>query len=219
MRTVRQSTFETNSSSCHCLQIMYAQDWNNFKNGELFIKKDEFELEEHELKFFDMRPKTDEDFVENWRKWFISKDELVEKIYSFIRNEVEPNINRLKESHTKHLWEIVVKKDSKELHDFISIFIEKYNNQNYEYKLETFDKIIYKVNDDEFFDDCITVDDFQMMIEDHSYYNKVKEDCELPYFYGISDDGWCYAKVEEFIDAKNKQQEKNIVFVDRTESC
>lgn len=219
MKTVRQSTFETNSSSCHCLQIMYAQDWNNFKNGELFIKKDEFELGEHELKFFDMRPKIDEDFVENWRKWFISKDELVEKIYSFIKNEVEQNIRLFKENHDKLLWEIIVKKNEKDLRDFILLFLEKKSQEDGLYVLEKFDKIVYKIGKNEYSEDKITVNDFETMLDDYSYYNEIKEDCELPYFYHNVDDGWDSATVEEFIDAKNKQQEKNIVFVDRTESC
>ena len=35
--TVRQGTFETNSSSTHTLSIYNTERWNAFKNGELYI--------------------------------------------------------------------------------------------------------------------------------------------------------------------------------------
>ena len=35
--TVRQGTFETNSSSTHSLSVYNTERWNAFKNGELYI--------------------------------------------------------------------------------------------------------------------------------------------------------------------------------------
>ena len=48
MKTFRIGTFETNSSSCHVIQIMNTKDWEDFKAGNLLIKKEPFgEINEH----------------------------------------------------------------------------------------------------------------------------------------------------------------------------
>ena len=36
METIRHSTFETNSSSCHCMVVANDEDYQKFVNGELF---------------------------------------------------------------------------------------------------------------------------------------------------------------------------------------
>jgi hypothetical protein len=36
-QTIRQGTFETNSSSTHTLSIYNTEQWTKFKNGELYI--------------------------------------------------------------------------------------------------------------------------------------------------------------------------------------
>ena len=38
MRSIRPATFETNSSSCHCLVICPLNDWDRFTSGDLFAR-------------------------------------------------------------------------------------------------------------------------------------------------------------------------------------
>ena len=83
MKTFRIGTFETNSSSCHVIQIMNTKDWEDFKAGSLLIKKEPFgEINEHREKVVDLRGSNSDDY--NWTDWFMSIDDFMNDFYQNI---------------------------------------------------------------------------------------------------------------------------------------
>lgn len=83
MKTLRIGTFETNSSSCHVIQIMNTKDWEDFKAGNLLIKKEPFgEINEHQEKVVDLRGSNSDDY--NWTDWFMSIDDFINDFYQNI---------------------------------------------------------------------------------------------------------------------------------------
>lgn len=68
----RFNVFETNSSSCHSLVRMSRRDWNDFKDGRILIRRDNFDIEEHARRY----NKVHEDEIVAWEDFYnlVKKD-------------------------------------------------------------------------------------------------------------------------------------------------
>lgn len=103
MRTIRYNVFETNSSSCHSVVIMNTNDWDAFKENEVFIKRQCFEIDEHMDTFNDLRWRddlTDSEAFERWKEYFVSFNDYYEEF----KNKMKDGIIRdtfFKENYVK----------------------------------------------------------------------------------------------------------------------
>lgn len=94
---IRQSVFETNSSSTHSVSVCYKKDWEDFKTGKKwlcpenfeFLDKDKAILENKKmLNNFIKNGGDEEEFIsDNWFEIFLSYDDYYEympsEYYSF----------------------------------------------------------------------------------------------------------------------------------------
>ena len=86
METFRNGTFETNSSSCHCLVVAGEDDFQKFVDGELFADSGSYkcpyqatlitldEVVRRYQKYVDDENKYQEEHNSNWRKTMISAE-------------------------------------------------------------------------------------------------------------------------------------------------
>jgi len=65
MRTVRQQTFETNSSSAHCIVVADSEDFAKFVNGELFADEASYKCG------YDARLLTADEVYEKYHEYFL----------------------------------------------------------------------------------------------------------------------------------------------------
>ena len=137
MKTLRIGTFETNSSSCHVIQIMNTKDWEDFKAGNLLIKKEPFgEINEHQEKVVDLRGSNSDDY--NWTDWFMSIDDFINDFYQNIeenRKEISDRFFYLVNKDSffefkKQIFNYIMDTSKKEI--IKKIFIEA---PGYEYKV------------------------------------------------------------------------------------
>ena len=243
MKTLRIGTFETNSSSCHVIQIMNTKDWEDFKAGNLLIKKEPFgEINEHQEKVVDLRGSNSDDY--NWTDWFMSIDDFINDFYQNIeehRKEISDRFFRLVDKDSffefkKQIFNYIMDTSKKEI--IKNILIEA---PGYEYKVN---KAV--INDDrdllvkfatpvtctfEMYDGSLNAtiyrgfttgdvkdflfDDYKTSIaEDDSIWGKT-----FPKFYIYNDEdaGWPGASVIDFVGKDAKDIKMSII--DRKEEC
>lgn len=143
MKTLRIGTFETNSSSCHVIQIMNTKDWEDFKAGNLLIKKEPFgEIDEHMEKVVDLCGSASDDY--NWTDWFMTIDDFINDFYQ----NIEENRKEISErffnwcndeffEFRKRIFNYVMDASKKEI--IKKILIEA---KGYEYKCNRYDEAI-----------------------------------------------------------------------------
>lgn len=76
MRTIRLGTFETNSSSCHCLVVMDDKTFNEFKLGQIIIENGDSEfytIEDWAKKLYDCVENANLDTID-WYESYYGKD-------------------------------------------------------------------------------------------------------------------------------------------------
>lgn len=243
MKTFRIGTFETNSSSCHVIQIMNTKDWEDFKAGNLLIKKEPFGvINEHQEKVVDLRGSNSDDY--NWTDWFMSIDDFINDFYQNIeenRKEISDRFFHLVNNDSffefkKQIFNYIMDTSKKEI--IKKILIEA---PGYEYKVN---KAV--INDDrdllvkfatpvtctfEMYDGSLNatvyrgfttgdVKDFLFsdystsIVEEDSIWGKVLPDF---YIYNDEDAGWPKASVIDFVGKDVKDIKMSII--DRREEC
>lgn len=246
MKTLRIGTFETNSSSCHVIQIMNTKDWEDFKAGNLLIKKEPFgEINEHQEKVVDLRGSNSDDY--NWTDWFMSIDDFINDFYQNIeenRKEISDRFFRLANKNSffefkKQIFNYIMDTSKKEI--IKNILIEA---PGYEYKVN---KAV--INDDrdlivkfvtpvtctfEMYDGSLNatiyrgfttgdVKDFLFNDFDDCKTSVLEEDSiwgkAFPdfYIYNDEDAGWSRASVIDFVGKDVKDIKMSII--DRREEC
>lgn len=97
MRSIRPATFETNSSSCHCLVICSQEEWEKFIQASLFVEMAEYKGgREHALVTLDrICEQIKQSFTEDNIRFHLEKQipprELVEWIYAgFTKDMLDP---------------------------------------------------------------------------------------------------------------------------------
>lgn len=243
MKTLRIGTFETNSSSCHVIQIMNTKDWEDFKAGNLLIKKEPFgEINEHREKVVDLRGSNSDDY--NWTDWFMSIDDFINDFYQNIeenRKEISDRFFRLtyKDSFfefKKQIFNYIMDTSKKEI--IKNILIEA---PGYEYKVN---KAV--INDDrdllvkfvtpvtcifEMYDGSLNATVYRGFttgdVKDFlfgDYHTSIAEDDSIwgktfPEFYIYNDEdaGWLRASVTDFVGKDVKDIKMSII--DRREEC
>ena len=210
MKTVRFGTFETNSSSCHSVTVFKdAQDWKDFKEKKVYLRRDMFDMQEHEerLNVIDSS---------NKREYIRSLDELYEDVKDHIENDAGP----LRRSNYHNYNEGIAELEMETYKYLINYFSR-----------ELFDKILFEPGSVEvcklnkpvevcydysgsgkvYTYDALTVNDFYDYIFGGVHFD------EIPsfYIYGMCD--WDEsAAVEEYT---KKGTNEEMVVVTRDEEC
>ena len=244
MKTLRIGTFETNSSSCHVIQIMNTKDWEDFKAGNLLIKKEPFgEINEHQEKVVDHRGSNSDD--DNWTDWLMSIDDFINDFYQNIeenRKEISDRFFHLVNKDSffefkKQIFNYIMDTSKKEI--IKKILIEA---PGYEYKVNK-----AAINDDrdlivkfvtpitctyEMYDGSLNVliyrgfttgDVKDFLFNGFDYCNVLEEDSiwgkAFPdfYIYNDEDAGWPSASVMNFVGKDIKDVEMSII--ERREEC
>ena len=244
MKTLRVGTFETNSSSCHVIQIMNTKDWEDFKAGNLLIKKEPFgEINEHQEKVVDLRGSNSDDY--NWTDWFMSIDDFINDFYQNIeenRKEISDRFFHLVNKDSffefkKQIFNYIMDTSKKEI--IKKILIEA---PGYEYKVNK-----AAINDDrdlivkfvtpitctyEMYDGSLnaliyrgftTGDVKDFLFNGFDYCNVLEEDSiwgkAFPNFYIYNDEdaGWPSASVVNFVGKDVKDIKMSII--ERREEC
>ena len=243
MKTLRIGTFETNSSSCHVIQIMNTKDWEDFKAGNLLIKKEPFgEINEHQEKVVDLRGSNSDDY--NWTDWFMSIDDFINDFYQNIeenRKEISDRFFRLVDKDSffefkKQIFNYIMNTSKKEI--IKNILIEA---PGYEYKVN---KAIINADRDllvkfatpvtctfEMYDGSLNATIYRGLttgdVKDFlfgDYHTSIAEDDSIwgktfPEFYIYNDEdaGWPRASVTDFVGKDVKDIKMSII--DRREEC
>lgn len=243
MKTLRIGTFETNSSSCHVIQIMNTKDWEDFKAGNLLIKRKPFgEIYEHQEKVVDLRGSNSDNY--NWTDWFMSIDDFINDFYQNIEENQKEISDRFfslidKDSFfefKKQIFNYIMDTSKKEI--IKNILIEA---PGYEYKVN---KAV--INDDrdllvkfatpvtctfEMYDGSLNATIYRGFttgdVKDFlfgDYHTSIAEDDSIwgktfPEFYIYNDEdaGWPRASVIDFVGKDVKDIKMSII--DRREEC
>lgn len=180
MFTIRQGTFETNSSSCHSLTVMTKGIWDSFKKREVFIRCSHFSaIEIHTTVFDEINNENKDDYLVNAEDYYkeVVKEakayfgSTLSNRYVYSSSEFNNAVdNFIKKNLTVEMVKdaLLGKKDKKVLYTFNKPIVEDYSHYHYD-GLEH--KIVYK---------NITVRDIYQRIFDNG-------DFDVPhvYIYGL----------------------------------
>lgn len=237
MKTLRIGTFETNSSSCHVIQLMNTKDWEDFKSGQLLIKKAPFDgkIEEHNDVTVDLRGCSD-NF--SWTSCFMSADDFVNDFYKNIEENKEEICERFAHieddfyEFKKQIFNFVINPSNKDivkkvlLEETLSDFGDKFESQQYEssllvkfkkpititysdYKRQKITNIYKGITADNVYDFLFDYDDRLNITLEDSIWGKA-----FPMFYSYNDDtGWKNAQVTNFV--QKEKNEKGISYINK----
>ena len=248
MKTIRIGTFETNSSSCHVIQLMNTKDWEDFKSGQLLIKKAPFgEIEEHREITVDLRGCASDNYY--WTDCFMSLDDFVNDFYQNIeenRKEISKEFSSYKDdyyefkkqifnyimdsSHKSIIKKIITEREPENLFKsdeqqnaslFLVEFKEPITCTYIGYKEQEITTTYKGITADDIYDFLFGYDNRLSINSENSIWGKV-----FPEFYSYNDSNeWKTAQVINFV--QKEKNEKGISFlkdvevtiIDRREDC
>lgn len=206
MKTIRRSTFETNSSSCHSVTLFKnRKDWDDFVSHKVYINRGMYDIDEHTERFNIIDSENRDEYIKDL-------DEIYQYVKKALDSHIKGHFSSLPYEYTDiEIYELNYLKNNWSKDLMMKILLEPRDTQVCE--LEKPITVKYNWDSTGYTYNRLSVGDLYDFLFG---YGKISEDIPDFYIYGDGYDGWKDAEVKEYID---KATGEELVLVTRDEEC